>query len=87
MPKTPPQFNLTLEEAIPALDAQAEKNQSQTERGLLTEQLKDIPNESCYDIGYATCLADLKSITGPDPREIFIVEVPINRPEEEKNDA
>lgn len=82
MNKPTPDFNLSLEEAIEVLEEQARKNTEQTEDGVVTHQLDGMSLDQAYDVGYSTLLHDLKSITGPDPMEVFVVEVPITYPEE-----
>lgn len=82
MPKHTPDFNLSLEEAIAVLEEQVQKNTAQTESGEVTHQLDGMSLDEAYDVGYATLLHDLKSLTGPDPMEVYVVEVPITYPEE-----
>jgi hypothetical protein len=73
----PPQFNLSAEDALDVLEAQADKNEKQTAEGAENEFLKDIKPETAYDLGYRTAIQDFASVTGDDPREVLIVEVPI----------
>lgn len=77
-------FNLTLEEAIERLSEQAERNTIQTEQGNVTDQLQGMTVDEAYDVGYATLLHDLKSLTGPDPLEVELHALsPVNFPEVE----
>lgn len=80
-----PKYNLTLPEALKVLDTQALSNRRQTESGQVTHQLEGMSLDQAYDVGYETLLHDLKTITGPDPLEVSIVEVPITYPEENTN--
>lgn len=68
-----PKYNLSLQEAIVALRQQSLKNRAQTEDGLLTEQLRGMSVDEAYDVGYATLLHDLETLTGPDPFEVHAV--------------
>lgn len=63
-------YNLTLEESIERLEANAVKNTRQTEEGIVTRQLEGMTLDEAYDVGYATLLYDLQSLTGPDPMEV-----------------
>jgi hypothetical protein len=65
------QFDLTLEEALPRLDAELLKHRAETDR----EQLKDISSDDAYDLGYELAIQDLRSLTGPNPMEIGIMVV------------
>lgn len=77
MPEPKPYYNLSLTEAIEVLEAQSEKNRAETASGAVTHQLEGMSVDDAYDVGYDTLLHDLKSITGPDPMEVFVVQVPI----------
>lgn len=74
MPK--PQYNLPLDKAIEVLEAQVEKHRNEGE----TPQVKDMTPDDAWVVGYATLLHDLKSLTGPDPREIGITMVIPRKP-------
>jgi hypothetical protein len=64
----PRKFNLTAEEAIPELEAQLAKMRGETDRA----QLADIDSDTAYELGYESCLFDLRHFTGPDPREVGV---------------
>lgn len=90
-------YNLSLQEAIVVLREQSLRNRTQTESGVLTTQLEGMSVDQAYDVGYATMLHDLESLTGPDPFEVHAVavapdgefidmgRVPEPMPTEEKN--
>ena len=59
-----PQYDLTLAEAIPRLEQELEKSRADPDRNQLTAMKPD----DAWDEGYASCIADLKSLTGPDPK-------------------
>jgi hypothetical protein len=69
MALNPPQYDLTLEQALARLEAEVEKNQQQTDTPLLQGMTPD----QAYNVGYETCLRDLQSLTGPDPMEFGVV--------------
>lgn len=81
MVKPTPQFNLSLEEAIEVLQGQVEKNQRQTEEGQADSLLDAMTPHEAYDVGYATLLDDLKSLTGPDPLEVYVIPVGVPLPD------
>ncbi len=68
-----PQYNLSLPEAIKVLHEQEEKNRKQTQDGIKTEGLEGMSLDEAYDVGYATLLHDLESLTGPNPFEVHAV--------------
>lgn len=70
-----PKFNLSLEEAIAELEIYAEKNSRQTREGIITHQLEGMSLDDAYDVGYATLLHDLKSLTGPNPMEVELISI------------
>ncbi len=72
-----PKFNLGTDEALDVLRAEADKNEKQTAEGVENEFLKGIAPESAYDIGYRTAIQDFESVTGDDPREVYLVAVPL----------
>lgn len=71
-----PQYNLPLDAAIAVLDAQAEKHRNEGE----TPQVKDMAPDDAWVVGYETAIHDLKSLTGPDPREVGVMIVTPREP-------
>lgn len=67
----PPQYNLTLDQAIERLREEAAKNETQKD----TPQLQGMSPDEGYNVGYATAIHDLVSLTGPNPREVGVIEV------------
>ena len=65
----PPIYGLTLPEAVQRLEEEVVKNATQLD----TEQLQGMTPDQSYNVGYETCLRDLQSVTGPDPRELYLV--------------
>lgn len=64
-----PDFNLPLDEAIPALEAilqDLEDNPNQNE-------LEGIDPDTAFLLGYKTAIHDLKRITGPDTMEVGVI--------------
>jgi hypothetical protein len=71
MPINPPQYNLSLPDALERLEVEVEKNHTQTN----TPELEGMTPDEAYDVGYETALRDIKSLTGPNPIEVAIVTV------------
>lgn len=69
-----PKYNLTLEEAKAELQDYAAKNEAETRGGVATVGLDGMSVDEAYDVGYATAILDLETLTGPDP---LVVEVRI----------
>jgi len=59
-----------LAEALIELQAQLDKMRAETDR----EQLKDLSPDDAFEHGYAACLMDLRSLTGPAPLSSAAVE-------------
>lgn len=64
-----PQYNLSLEEAIVRLREEAQKHADEDPDPIL----EGVPVDTAWALGYATCLHDLESLTGPNPREVGLV--------------
>ncbi len=75
-----PQYNLTLQEAIERLRAEAEKHSQEPPDPIL----EGVSADDAWVLGYQTCLHDLESLTGPNPREVGII---VFTPSEDKDDS
>jgi hypothetical protein len=58
-----PQYDLPLAEAVPRLEQELAKMRRDPDR----DQLASLPPDTAYEEGYASCIEDLKSLTGPNP--------------------
>ncbi len=61
--------DLSLEEAIPVLEAELESLRADSDR----KQLDGVDADTAFELGYETSIFDLKRVTGPGP-EIGIIE-------------
>lgn len=64
-------YNLTLEQALPELDAQLVKMRAQEDRTELTRT--GVSADDAYELGYETAIFDLRHYTGPDPLEVTLM--------------
>lgn len=64
-------FNLTLEQALPELDAQLLKMRAQEDRTELTRT--GMSPDDAMELGYESAIFDLRHYTGPDPLEVNLM--------------
>lgn len=64
MPTPKPKYNLTAQQAITEMRVQLAKMQAEADR----EQLKGSSPDDAFEMGYTLAIADLVSLTGPDPK-------------------
>lgn len=76
----PPQYDLPLDEAIARLREEAAKHEAEPPDPLLD----GIDKDTLWNLGYQTCLRDLESLTGPNPRvtELVTFEYEEKQPDE-----
>jgi hypothetical protein len=62
-------YDLSLNEVIPRLESELADMRAAEDR----EELVGIAPDTAFELGYETCLHDLRRLTGPDPVEVGLI--------------